>query len=681
MMRSRSPVMAIHDGSEVTATFAVGLVRHVVPWFLLLLVLAAGLISHVSWGGAAALPWITAAITPAVGGLTWLAWTVCRVRHVGPAGRAHVAGTVAAAGLWFLGATVAGPLSHPVLDLWGLVGTFLAVSWNLRLVLHRSRREEDDEPNTPRRAGRALMASLGIRGAELRPEHVDPNRVSGTLALTGEHTVEDVQKRAHQLAAALEIPRSGVRFTEDPDNAGRADFCLTMRDMLKVSTPWPGPSAVGGTVFDPIPMGLYETGEVLCKTIANKSGAKHELQQGTTGAGKSSGTGVELCELMPRREVALIVVDTVKGIQGFGPAAPGLALFVIDERRAKRFMKRLLPVIKARTDYLGAKKLREWVPGCGLTFLVIQLEEAGILLEELGKEVTDALKAARSAGISLKVSLQRPSHDEIPTTARAQLGSVSCYGMAADDPVCLLPDAVQDAGADPRRWGDRQPGCLYFAGTGVTVAQAATPARTYDLTVDVMGQVAERFGPQMDPIDSVTTRALGDLWTDRIPPVEVVARATAQALGGLPAAPASPVGELPGRGDQADGGDLAVTGMSPEEMGVSTPDPDPEVTGSIDDGMESVGVDFAFGKPPSEVSPGQAREAVAGRLAEIEGAGRDTVRVPDFSDLVRAGLRSRGWFRKELLRLVAVGRLVDEGDGEFRIVPGRDVPDDAARAA
>lgn len=50
----------------------------------------------------------------------------------------------------------------------------------------------------------------------------------------------------------------------------------------------------------------------------------------------------------------------------------------------------------------------------------------------------------------------------------------------------------------------------------------------------------------------------------------------------------------------------------------------------------------------------EARQAVAERLEQIEHGGRDTVRVPDFADLVTAGLRSRGWFRKELMRLVTV---------------------------
>ncbi|MGH3422650.1 MAG: hypothetical protein ACRDOD_24005, partial [Streptosporangiaceae bacterium] len=341
--------------------------------------------------------------------------------------------------------------------------------------------------------------------------------------------------------------------TEDPDNAGRCDFTFTVRDVLKAATPWPGPSAVGGTVFDPIPMGLYDSGAVMRKTVADKAGAKHELIQGTTGAGKSSGSKVEVCELMTRREVGIIVVDTVKGIQTFGAAAAGLAGFITSEALAKRFMKRLMVVIKAHTDYLGARDLTAWVPGCGLTFLVVQLEEAGILLEELGDEFKNVVKAARSAGIAVKVSLQRPSHYEMPTTARAQLGTISCYGMGADDPVCMLPEAVQDAGADPRRWGDRQPGCLYVAGTGITVAQAATPLRTYDVDGDapgaVMARVAAQYGPRMTPLSRVTITALGDVWRDMVPPVELVAHTKAAAQ---PGGPAPMPAAVPGQQDQAD---------------------------------------------------------------------------------------------------------------------------------
>lgn len=667
------------------------LLRHLLPWLLLVLVLFAGLASHTAWAGGPALPWITAGLSLAVAGLTWLAATVARARQVGPAGRAHVALTVAGAGAWLLAATVAGPLTRPVVDVWGLLGPLAAVSWNLRLALHRPTRgdDESDGATTPRKAGKALMTALGMRGDELQPDpaQTGPNRAAGTLALnSGERTVEDVQKKSHQIATALGIPKGGVRFNENPDDASRPEFSFTMRDLLRVSTRWPGPSNAGGTVFDPIPMGPYETGAVLRKTIADQSGAKHELVQGMTGAGKSSGAKVEVCELMTRREIAVIVIDTVKGIQEFGPAAAALAWFITRDSEAKRFMRRLRAVIKARTDYLGAYGLSAWAPGCGLTYLVVQIEEASMLIEDVEDEFTNIVKAARSAGITIKCSLQRPSHDQIPTTARGQLGTISCYGLAPDETVCMLPDAVTEAGADPWRWGDQQPGCCYVAGTGITVAQASTPLRTYEVTGEDMERTALQYGPRMSEVDSVTARAFGELWTRRLAPVEVVRRVTEQARQGAGDAPAAaPSGQVvdgevvdehteqhDDEHKQEQDEQAAWPAVTPEEMGVDTPDPDPETTGEIDDEVTSLGegLELRFGGPTGgEVTPEEARAAVARRLEEFEADGRDTVRVPDFSDFVNARLRSRGWFRKELRRLVDRGRLVDEGDGVFRIAP------------
>lgn len=680
----------------------VAAIKVALPWVLMLVVLLAGVITHAAWGSSPALPWITAGLTLAVGVLAWLSWTVTTRSRLGPVGRAHIAGTVAAVGVWLLLATVLGPWTRGVLDAWGLAGATLAVSWNLRGVLHRPRRGEgegEDGAMTPRKAGKALLASLGMRGDALVPEEVNPNRIAGRLELgSGNNTTEDVQKRAAQIATALSIPKSGVRITENKDNAAEPEFSFTLKDLLTNTIPWNGPSAVGGTAFDPIPMGLYETGKVMVKTIADKAGAKHEVQQGMSGAGKSSGAKVEVCELMTRREVNIIVIDTVKGLQTFGPAAEGLALFITETEKAQRLMKRLMHVVTGRASWLGARGLSEWQPGCGLTFLVVQIEEAGNLLAEIGDEELELLvKAARSAGVSIKVSLQRPSHDQISTTTRAQLGTVTCYGMANDDPVCMLPDAVIDAGADPRQWNDRQPGCNYVAGTGITVADAATPLRNFDISMQQMQAHAAHWGPRMDDMDPVTAKLLGDLWARRERPADMVRRMSAAALGGLPAVVD---GEVVDRrvadeddvqvetdNQDAEDPDMTTEDISPEDMGiVLDPDEEDDDTG-MDDAIVPVDVEFTFGPATVEVSVEQARAAVAERLAHFQAEGDDVVRVPDFTDMVTSGMRSRSWFRKELLRLVAAGRLAETGEaGAFRIIGDADTdrgPDagDAERSA
>lgn len=672
-------------------------VRYALPWALGIIVLLAGWIAHRAWGEGPALPWITAALAIATLVLTWLGWREAQTRHLGPTGRAHVAGTIGATGLWLLLATVLGPFTRGVIDSWGLLAVCMAVSWNVRCALQRTKgstRSDDDGPTTPRKAGKALLASLGLHGEDLKATEVNEHRIGGRLLLTsGNNTVDDATKKAPQLATALGIPKSGVRFVEDPNNAAEADFSFTLRDVLTKATPWPGATSVGGTVFDPIPMGLYETGERFVKTVADKAGAKHELIQGTTGSGKSSGERVEMCELMTRREVALIIVDTEKGTQSFGAAAAGLAWFITDPKTAERFFKRLKRVIKQRASYLGAHGLDAWQPGCGLTFLVVQIEEASNLFAEIGDEQVELLvKAARSAGISIKVSLQRPDHTQISTTLRAQLGTISCYGMSQDDPVCLLPEAVLDAGASPQRWGDRQPGCCYVSGTGITVGKASTPLRTYEITPDVLRAHAEKYGPHMDPIDGFTIQAFGELWANRVPPTELVARLNAQALraAGMPTQVEGKVvdasdlddEEIEEENDVDSDDEMDEVGeLTPEEMGVNIKDDDPDGT-SIDDPIESLGHEIVFREPAQEVSPDEARAVVADRIAEFEEAGKDTIRVPDFADLVVERFRSRAWFRKELLRLVKeVGRLVDEGDGEFRIVPVDPSGDDQESAA
>lgn len=75
--------------------------------------------------------------------------------------------------------------------------------------------------------------------------------------------------------------------------------------------------------------------------------------------------------------------------------------------------------------------------------------------------------------------------------------------------------------------------------------------------------------------------------------------------------------------------------------------------------------------PDTRVSTGAARRAVTDRIAEREAAGAATVRTEDFLDLVKAGVRARSWFRYELLRLAAQGRVTKLGRGDFGIVPAR----------
>lgn len=669
-MRSTQPLL--YQQQEDSGDLSGVWVRLVAPAAVNVALLAAGAATHRLWGDSPGLPWVTAVMAPMVACLVWMTWALCRNRS-SEVTRWHAAVSTGLAGVWLLVATVTGPTAPVVLDAWLLVGMGLAVSWSIRLMVKAGRRDQAEAGDlTPRKAAKALMHSLGL-DAELRPDRITPHQISGQLELTtGRTTVEQVQKAAPMLATAAGLPPGGVRISGDPNNAARAEFSFTLRDVLSNPIPWPGPSAVGGTVFDPVPMGLYDDGAVAMKTLADHAGAKHELVQGTTGSGKSSGAMVNICELIPRREVSIFVVDAAKGIQTFREAAPGLALFLTTNAAAQKFMRRFMTVIKARTEYLGAHGYKEWRPGCGLNFLEVLIEEAGVLFTVLPDEdLKNVAKTARSAGIRITASLQRPSHDEIDTTMRAQFNTISCFGMAADDSVCLLPDVVLEAGADPEQWGDRQPGCAYITGTNISVARAATPLRHFKVEPDQMAAVAAHYGPLMTPLDAVTARALGDVWSKRIPPMQVVADATARAVGGPVTSPRPAALTSDQDQDQEDRVEDAT--VSPDEMELSVEDPAPDLDVDPDDELEPLVEDLRIGGDPvAEVPTGEARALVAARIAELEAAGRGELRVPDLSDLVQARIRSRGWFHKELQRLVKVGRLeVRDSDaaGVYRIVP------------
>lgn len=681
MARSQQPmVYGLGDTERVPVKET--LIRHALPWAALPLLWLAGLLAYLAWGDSPALPLITPVMAAAFTAVAAVTYSIGRRHSVH--GGAHLAATVIGIGVWLVLAITLGPVNGTALSLFVLFGAPMVLLWNVRMAVAKPKRGET-EPRSPKAWGKGLLESVGVKGSTITPTEIGQARIAGTLELDGTHTIDDLQKRTQQLAAALEAPKGGVRISGDPKNAGKAEISVTLRDVLAESTPWPGPSHVGGTPWDDIPMGLYETGKELRKVVADKDGAKQAITQGMNGSGKSSGTKVEFAELMTRRETGIILIDTRKALQTFGGAARGIAKIVTKQALGERVVARLAThVIPDRSAYLGAKGLPAWQPGCGLTFLRVQVEEAASFMAALGTDddLISVLQTARSTGVQIELSLQRPSHDQIPTSVRSELGQVACYGIQPDESVCLLPDEVQSAGADPRRWSNTQPGCCYFAGTGISPQDASVPLRTYEMADSVLAAIADRFGAQMDSIDPITVTAFGRLWDEMGDPVQMVRDMKAKVLataGQHPVIESAPTEDIDSTGttdvDDYDGADDEETvTVTEDDMQISTPDPDPTVTASIDDDVIEIDGDIQFGtaESVSQVSTDEARARVAARIDDLEASGADVVRVPDLKDLVTdPTMRSRGWFHKEFKRLVKIGRLSEKGVdiGEFRIIP------------
>src|SRR5690606_15598369 len=196
-----------------------------------------------------------------------------------------------------------------------------------------------------------------------------------------------------------------------------------------------------------------------------------------------------------------------------------------------------------RQAWLGAHGYRSWEPaaatpqtdpahscrkgqacGCpGMPYLVTWFEEAANTLRAIDDDIfTGIAQEARSAGMSLIVSMQRASGYQISTDTRASLPSALCFGLNDDrDATFALPSDVLDAGANPAAWGNKRPGYCYLCAAPIHEDRWSTPSRTFRNDVVALEWVTRAFAPVRATVDPVTaqaaTQVAGNAYTNRNP--------------------------------------------------------------------------------------------------------------------------------------------------------------------
>ncbi|MFE6461553.1 plasmid transfer protein TraB [Streptomyces cinereoruber] len=628
-------------------------------------------LAHWKWDGSAAAGVGLTLASVALTGATWWAG-----RSTSAQRRLHSAITVAAGSAWLTSAALAGPTAGPLLDIYLMGGPTLALSWNIRQVMRRN----PDATAPAENADKGLLEKVGLARTLLRGATVEPNRVSVPYHLpAGELTNEDVSKVLPRIASALDVPPNAVRANADPESAARGELVIVPVDALKGGNEWPGPSAPGGSIAEPLNVGVYEHGEPLLMWMSGdpevSRNAMHLLIMGMTGSGKSVSALDALAEILTRSDVIVWGSDPVKVTQTFGPLIPAMDWAALDMPSTEAMVAALEAVIPARTAWLAAHRYTQWVPaagnqqsdrahscgqdgracGCpGMPYLIGWFEEAAKSLRE-GLDFTGIAQEARSAGVSLVVSLQRASGYQMPTDTRASLGSSWCHGVRdSGDAAFALPDAALDAGASPEAWKDKRPGYSYLAANGVPENEWATPARSYNIGPDALEWVAREFAPVRARIDETTAaaaaKAAGKLFTDR-----------AELLG-----KATPAPTLPAAGG---GKDLSMTTDEHDlEDDLDTDDFDPEEP--LPAPAETVQLSV---EPPArriDVSPEEAREVMVQLVDMFEREERETVGPVDFMEYCDRHGRSRAWVSGQVSRMVSEGRLAETGTaGRYRIVP------------
>ncbi|MFF1343650.1 plasmid transfer protein TraB [Streptomyces sp. NPDC058290] len=646
---------------------------HLPPWLSGLGVGLASLPAHYFWSGEAG---VTAGLTLASVGLTGLTWWAGRSTM--QQRRLHSAVTVAAASSWFTAAAIAGPAAGPLGELYFIGAPALALSWNIRQILRRN----VDGPSAGADGG--FLEKVGLAKTQVVRSEVGPNKATFDLQLPrGELTPEDVSKNITRIAGALDVPKNAIRVQENPDSASRVTLTVVPLDLLKNTVPCPGPSSPGGSIADAVIVGIYEDGTPVPMWFPGDAKAARNammlLLMGMTGSGKSEGGLTALAEILTRRDVIVWASDPAKADQTLGPLLPAIDWAALDMPSTVAMVEALRAVIPARTAWLAKYGYKQWEPACaevqadgapGMPYLVAWFEEAAKLLREIDEDaLTGIAQEARSSGVSLVISMQRASGNQVSTDTRASLGSSWCHGVRTErDAQFALDGEVLDAGAAPHVWKDKKPGYSYLVANGIPEDAWPTPLRDYLCSVDYLRWVVLTFADVRAQIDPVTAGAAARA-VDRV----FTARTRYPLPGTAELEPYVDDSDhehgYDGDGDEEDydgpEGDVYDAEDDQEEF----TDPEAELPE-----IESV-VEFA---QPVEEAPrvkltlAEARAAMEDLLDEFEEEGREMVRPADFMEHCDRHGRSRSWVSGQVSAFVMAGRLAETNEvGRYRIVPYR----------
>lgn len=637
------------------------------------------LLSHTMWGtDPAVLPWITVVLTAAGGGLAVIVHKITARRS---SVQVHATATVAAGMAWLIAATITHPATRPTLDAWLIGAPIIALSWNVRRLTRSGGDKTGGTKSSDSDLTKAVKAIKSVKVIEAS----DTKAVAQIEAAPG-HTADEIVRGRGNMAATLEVGAGRVRAMVDPDNHSMATVVVVPEDQLREPKPWPGPTAPGGSIMDPITIGIYEDSLParfwLPGDPARQRNATHLLLMGMTGSGKTHLAKEIWVEILTRRDCALVLADAAKGLQSIGRAAPYAAWADDTLDGTTGIVDQLMHVVTARTDQLGAEGLEEWTPASSLDYCVIWIEEAARAVRD-SDTLVDVAQTARSAGLSLVLSMQRPDMTNIPVTVRQQIGAVICCGVKSlNDATFALGEELIEQGADPSIWKNKRPGYFYLDAPGLDEDRPATPGRSFDRADAEMAEWLRRGADwRPDGLDAVTARAAGKAYANR-PRFELdpAGRPVKIKPGGANTAPNSANTDPE---DDIEDADMTDTEQDTEHESRAARDPftariserddrntlplpedtEPDLPPvDVDDPLPETADDQELRFPPAKPTPAEARAALAAHIAELRAAGATTVGPRDIgADIYAAIRRSRPWVSGEMSRLAAIGELVETG--------------------
>ncbi|WP_433188760.1 hypothetical protein [Actinoallomurus sp. CA-150999] len=642
------------------------------PWIVVVLAVIGAAIFHHMWGRPGTAPWAAILLTAGTLVLTGLTWLVTHERR-GPIGRAHSTLTTFLAGGWITAATITGPGAPAVKSLAVGGGAILALSWNIRHVIrdHHGDGQPGDALNF---LFNRSKDTFGLEGAQAHTKKAGEHKIEATLSLpSGEKSVDDVQKKVDYIEGGMGLPPGSVSIAPNQDRADFAHMTISDPRVMKAPIPFPGPSLAGASIAAPIRPGLWQNLDPVQYVITG-----HHLQlMGMVGSGKSIGGAWNiLAEVVTRHDVAVFAADITKGEQTLGPLRPALHRFETTEAGVKKMLSELHFQVKPRTDWLSAHGYQKWVEGCGLAYWLVWLEEFPDIGDAIDMELfIKFLKACRSAGIGVVMSLQRSDWTQMPTIARGQLAKM-CFGVADPDDADFGLTTMQDKrGARPDLWQNKQPGMAYLDAPSIPEELVALPLRTfawgetdneanermhaYTANYPAAAKKADHFTAElMTPGGAAATAPAGGS--------VLLTKAQRTRAAGSATPPPAIAAAGAEREDQDDEED--VTDVAAEYL--KTDDPNPDNTAGPDDPIDEDGYDdFTFAEPPGDkLPPEEARRLLLGTIEDWAAEGREHFQTKDLAPVWIRAKMTRQWAQNHIRALMKDGVLERDDEGRYVIL-------------
>lgn len=490
------------------------------PWALGAVVPVLGSIAHTLWGDRPVRTALVALVLAGVtAGLALFVYAISRRAGREPLVRWHTTLTVILAGMAVTLTTIIG-WSQVWAEIQLGVVAVIAFTWNLRRFEALKRERPDKGSGTSQDD---VKKALGIGKTKIGAAKETGARIEIPVKPGAGETVKTIQDALPRVEAATGMLAHRGRVVPG-EMADEATMVLITEDLLKNAIPWPGPSHPGGSIADPIVTGMYEDDVVSQFWFPGdmKTGRAPLMfgVMGMTRSGKTVFGLVAAVEMLTRCDVVLWWADATKGAQTAVAIRSGLDWYVDSVAGTGAMLRALKAVVRARADALGKAGYAQWTPAAyedsdlRMPYLVVWMEEADELIadSDLYKWITSK---ALSAGVSAVVSLQRMSHTNMPTDARANLTGGACFGVRdATDAGFALSDDTMDAGAHPEKWKTSKQGYYFLEAPGIDQDRWPIPQRAYlpmgpqdTSPADMLAPVVEKYAHIRAELDQISVEA------------------------------------------------------------------------------------------------------------------------------------------------------------------------------